>query len=174
MAEDKKETTGKTFIEIDSSALNDLEMILEINRTYKNEVKIPTGENSYFIYEAKAKHLAFSTGILYRQNEEPEKDMNFILGKATLTKYLLDENRKRNKKKKIWSFSSRDGYGLFDLFIKYGEICKDSDYESYRRTINKKLLSKGIVVSKELFDMAFDPIDEHLLKIYKKGIKKND
>ena len=148
----------------------------------KNAIKVPT-EKETFVYLAEAEiYLAgfdvkgWATLAKYRREIIQKSNLRIFL--ESLARKNSSESYSRDKliwKCSSWPFGERSCYPYY--FIKKG--CFRNDYscdtdldEFYRHALNTQLRTKiQVIVSTDIFDKAFGPIDQQVRQIYEEAVR---
>jgi len=140
-----------------------------------NEVIVPT-DNGNVVYVGNANHLHFKDG-----------NVGSIGGAARLTRYeRMEENENKIeivqlfppkfqfkeitniKDKKEWEVDTLGGCGYSgSYFISDGRLVGNSESYGYRGKLLATAANEGIVLSPQLLDKVFGPIDTEIMKQYR-------
>jgi len=70
--------------------------------------------------------------------------------------------------RRIWQIQSDD----YKLFASFGKTATAEDHprSEYRADLNSKAINRNIQLSRRLFDLVFNPIDEKIMEMYKQAM----
>lgn len=153
--------------------MTSLEGTIEIPKVLENTIETAEGDKK-FVYRGEIFNLKFTGLSLYGNSrlEKSETKTRYETKRTRISwfppKVVESENPVHNNKT-IWSIIA--GYSEksdTNSILSWGEIKNKRGYGGYRSSLIGNAANQGILLSDELLDKVFGPLEAQLLEIYNK------
>jgi hypothetical protein len=147
-----------------------LELSLDIRPTsFFNDVKIEeNGKKTIYIAKVRLPRFVewdiVGITILTKYTEEFRKEEIKKWDFSRILPRRVETTKEVKERNCVWRVTGWDSLDPTAYIIKDGKVCEDET--GYRGRLKRNGRGSNIILSDELLDMLFRPIDEKLLKIY--------